>query len=561
MHRPTRAALPPWSAYALAALAGLVAAGAAFPLAFLLPSAGGPPPVGDAAQHAITQAYFIAGIWGWPILLAPDLGAPEGTHIAMADGIPLLALALKASAGWLPAGFHGIGLWYAIAGVLQPVAAVWALRGAGETRVLPAVGVALAALGAPAWLARYGHAALTGHFLLLASLGFYLRLVRDGGAGRWLAAICFALAALLVHPYLAAMALAVLAAVPLGLLLRGERAWSSALGGLVACSLAVAGAMAGLGYLGATGDGGFGRYAMNLLAPVWPHRSLLLGGMAPAAVDATGMGGWEGFNWLGAGLLAALAAGVALRPRAALGMLRRHAGLALALLGLTALAVSHRVGVGGGVVLDLGPVPAFLEQFRASGRFFWPVAYALLLAAALLLAGLGRVGPWLVLAMGVVQLVDSLPIRRDLAAWARVEAPWTLPAEALRPLMREARRLTLLPTWPCIPPGATPTFMQAHEALALAAERALPVNTMHLARWRSPPLCIDAAMAGSAFGPGELRLVLPGFPELATAMAARAATDGAACRVLGGATACLSREAGRSAGDAPPGTGGGPSSR
>lgn len=563
MPRRPAAALPAWSLYALAALAGLGTAAATFPAGFLFPAAPfAAAPMGDAAQHAITQMYFVAEPWGWPLLLAHGLDAPQGTHIAMADGIPLLALALKAIGAWLPAGFHGIGLWYALATILQPLAAMWALRGAGERRALPGLGVALAALAAPAWLARYGHAALTGHFVLLAALGFYLRLA--GGARLWPLAAAFALAALLVHPYLAAMALAVLAAAPLSLLLRGDGRWPRALGGLAACALLVGGAMAGLGYLGATGDGGFGLYAMNLLSPVWPARSALLGGLAGAEIDATGKGGWEGYNWLGAGLLAGLALGAVLRPGAAAGMLRRHAGLALGLLGLSAIAVTHRVGLGGAILLDLGAVPGLLEQFRASGRFFWPVAYALLLAAAVLLARLGRPGPWLVLAMGLVQVADSLPIRHDLAAWARTTQPWTLPADALRGQMAAARRLTLLPSWPCIPAGAGTTFMQAHEALALAAERALPVNTMHLARWSAPPLCLDAAMAATPFGPGELRLVLAGFEELAAAMAARAAAEGIACRDLGGGgAACLSPPgpAGRSAGGAPPGTAALPSSR
>src|SRR5687767_13857136 len=145
--------------------------------------------VGDAAQQAIAQRYFIRDAWRWPPLFAANLNTSEGgLNIAFADGIPLLALPLKVAAAWLPAGFDGIGLWYALACILQPVAAVWCLRGTGERRLLPAVAVALAAASMPAWLGRYGHAALTGHFVLLLALGLYLRLVRAHRPALWFAA-------------------------------------------------------------------------------------------------------------------------------------------------------------------------------------------------------------------------------------------------------------------------------------------------------------------------------------------------------------------------------------
>lgn len=522
--------------YLAALLLGLVQVALLFPGHFLVPVAGGDTaPIGDAAQHAIAQRYFIADAWRWPPLLARNMNTPDGVNIAFADGIPLLAIPLKIASPFLPAGFHGIGLCYAIATVAQPIAAVFALRSAGERRLLPALGIALAALAMPLWLARYGHAALTFHAALLVSLGLYLRLVREQSAGGWVAAAAVLVAILLVHPYLAAMALAVIAAVPVTRLLRGGAGMAGAVAGVVGCALAVAVTMAAFGYLGAAGDGGYGRYALNLLSPVWPYRSLLFGSGIAKEIDATGHGGWEGYAWLGPGLLGGLALGVLFRPREAVEMLIRHAGLVLTMLGLTLLAVSHRVGFGERIVLDLGTVPGFLEQFRASGRFFWPVAYALLLGAVVLLTRAGRAGPVLALALGVVQFVDAAPIRRDLAAWADARPAWTLEAGALRGLMAEASRLTLLPSWPCIAQDDTRSFVLAHEALALASENALPVSTMHVARWRTPPSCDDAALAAAPLANGELRLLLPAvIPTLLE----RVPEAAARCTAVGEAMAC-----------------------
>lgn len=524
--------------YGIALAVGLALVLQAFPAEFLFPRAGqGFAPQGDAAQHAIAQRYFLGDAWRWPPLLAANILPPEGLNIAFADGIPALALLLKALRGWLPEGFHGIGLWYGIAWAMQPAAAVFALRGAGERRLLPAIAVALAASAMPAFINRYGHAALTGHFTLLVALGLHLRLVRAPSAALWGAAVLATVGTLLVHPYLAAMVLALLAAAPLTMLLRGDRGWIGAGGGLLACLAAVGATMAGFGYLGAAGDGGYGDFALNLLSPVWPHRSWFLGDLVAGEIDATGHGGWEGYNWLGLGLLGGMLALAVLAPGRALAALRRHAGLALALLGLTALAVSFRVGLGEAVVLDLGEAPGFLQQFRASGRFFWPVGLALLVGTAALLARVPRIGLPAVLALGLVQFADATPNRAALRDWAAARQPWTVDAPALRALLAEAGRLTLLPSWPCVPkPDTHGDHARQLQVLSLAAERPVPANTMYVARWRGErPACRDAATIATPLAPGELRVILPSARDQALA-----ATPGAAslCALVGELLAC-----------------------
>jgi hypothetical protein len=523
--------------YLFALALGLAVAATLFPVEFLVPQAGmGWAPQGDAAQHAIAQRYFIGDAWRWPPLVARNLVPPEGLNIAFSDGIPLQAMVLKALRAWLPEGFHGIGLWYAMAWVAQPVAAVWCLRAAGETRLLPAIGIALAAISIPAFINRFGHAALTGQFTLFVALGFYLRLVRAPSVGLWCAAALAVVATLLIHPYLAAMSLAVLAAAPLTLLLRGDARWLAAAAGMAATIALVGGVMLAFGYIGAQGDGGFGLYAMNLLSPAWPHRSWFLGGFAPLSIDSTGQGGWEGYNWLGLGLLVGLVAVLAWRPRASVAALRRHAGLALALAGLTMLALSFRIAAGPLVVLDLGPAPGFLEQFRASGRFFWPVGCALLVGVAALLARAPHIGSVAVLALGLVQFADATPNRRAIAEWADQRPAWTVDAPALRALLAQADTLTLLPTWPCVPPG-DPLGDHARQlqVLSLAAERPVPANTMYVARWRDRPVCNDAATLATPLARGELRIILPGARDQAAALMPGFAS---LCSPLGEMLAC-----------------------
>ncbi len=487
----------------LSAGLGLGMAGWLFPPEFLWPQAGGSwRPVGDAAQHAVAQRYFIASPWGWPPL---DVGLLGGMNLAFADGIPALALPLKLLAPVLPAGFHGIGLWYAMCWVALPLSAAWALRGAGETRFVALLAVAIAAMSMPAFVMRFGHAALCGHFLLWVALGLYLRLVAGRRLWDWAAAL--QIVALLVHPYLAAMVLALLAAAPLTLALRGRPSRSGWLG-LGAALAAMLLIMAAFGYFGASGDTErfYGAFALNLLSPIWPFRSWFLGAGIAAEIDATGRGGWEGYNWLGLGLWLGIAAVLLWRPRAALAGLRAQAGLVLACLGLTAVAVTTRIGAGG-TVLDLGEAPAFLEQFRASGRFFWPVGAALMLGIAALLARQGRAGVVVLAVCASVQFVDATPSRHALREWARAQSPWRIDAAALRPLLASADRVVLVPSWPCTTPDDHATREALLEMLALASETPRPINTMYAARWRGgPPPCVPPRPPEA----GELRLEFDG---------------------------------------------------
>ena len=262
--------------------------------------------------------------------------------------------------------------------------------------------------------------------------------------------------------------------------------------------------MAGFGYFHASGDTQhfYGAFAMNILSPLWPFRSWFLGVGLAAEIDATGRGGWEGYNWLGLGLWFGLLAVLAWRPRAVIVGLRAHAGLLLACLGLTAIAITPRIGVGGSV-FELGEAPGFLEQFRASGRLFWPVGAALLLGVAALLARQGRAGVALLVLCAVVQFLDATPSRRALREWAQTRSPWRVDAAALRPLLASAGQVMLVPSWPCTAPDDHAAREALLEMLALASETPRPINTMYAARWPGgPPVCIPPG----AVAPGELRL-------------------------------------------------------
>lgn len=545
------AALPPASdaerhphsagllAYIAAVLLGVALAAWVFPLDFLLGRLDWlRPPQGDTAINIIAQRYFLEEGWHWPLLEIRQLDLHNGANLAFLDGIPLLALLLKLASSVLPPGFQGVDLWYAVAWVLQPVAAVWCLRGTSERRLLPALAIAVAAASMPVWWNRFGHVSLCSHFVLLMGLGCYLRLVARPDWRLWLGAATLELVALLLHPYLAMMVLALLAAAPLTLLLRGDLARTvPALAGFAATLAAFVAALVGLGYAGAAGGSDFGYYAMNLLSPVWPTAAALVPG-EPGPISDSG-GNWEGYNYLGVGLLLGLLAALLLQPAAVWRMTRAHAGLALALIGLAAFAASQRPMLGPYLLYEGGLVPLWLENLRSTGRFFWPVAYTLLVASIVLAARLRdrRVAMALVVAIAALQFADAGELRQGVR-WtlARGDAAWSVDAARLRPLLAAHTSLTLLPSWHCVP-GGDPTLDQRYlrETLLLGSETGIPASTMYAARWHDIPTCHDDRLASAPLGRGELRVLTPGAKAALLPLVPAAS---ARCSPVGALTVC-----------------------
>ena len=131
---------------------------------------------------------------------------------------------------------------------------------------------------------------------------------------------------------------------------------------------------------------------MNLLSPLIPQDS----GLFPDAggvIDATG-GQYEGFNYLGLGLLLAslliLPAEVSwLRQN-----LKRHIALFVAFAALTAFAISHRVFAGHWLLVRVTATSlcrAGPRNIPGSGRFFWPIVYAQM--AIIIILGFRRAQP------------------------------------------------------------------------------------------------------------------------------------------------------------------------
>jgi hypothetical protein len=466
---------------------------------------------GDAAHQIIGQRYFLLDEWRNPLLETKLLRWPRGVNIAFTDSIPLIALPAKLMRRILPPGFHAIFLFLALAWILQPIASVFALRSAGARRLVPSLALAVIAISMPTLLYRsgLGHEALCAHFLILFAIGIYFRICSGSNAALWAAPPVLLVASLLVHPYLMAMTAAVLLAAPLSLLFRRDPRWIRAavafFGGAIVT--AVLGLLFGYS-AGARAGSGYGYYSMNLLSPIDPFKSSLVP-FFPTLMDATG-GQYEGYQYLGLGVLFLCAISLfSISSRMPRRTYARHVGLLAMALWLTLFALSNVVFNATFQVAHLPPVPRLFHSFRSSGRFFWPVAYLLVIASIACISRRLRptIAVVVLLAAACLQFADASTLRNALRDHLHRQERWQIDRATLGPLMQHSGQLTLWPRSECL--GPVTGDARYFHLLLLASQYGLRANTIFTASPDFTGPCRASEVIGTPLSAGELRIILP----------------------------------------------------
>ena len=400
-----RAALtrPSTIAWALVALAG-----AAF-IAWLLPVAMLDPRSiewvlegNDQTTAWLGWQYFRREAWLWPPGLVAGYGMEMGSSIVFTDSIPFVALALKPFDAWLPPSFQYFGLWAVACGALAAAFAYRALHEATRHQAAALAG-ALFAASSVFMTARFiGHFALAGHWLIWWALSIYFS---DESRRNWLERAACLIIAAGVHAYLFVLVSAVVAAdVARRWMQSREPVRSQIVGWAVSVAGLTAAAFWVYGYFvleSVRGDPRiYGTYGLPLNALAWRSNPSL-----------------EGGAYIGAGALAAVAITMALSAwywRDTMRVLRSHVFLLIATVGVTAVAITHRIYWGDALVAEI-PLPstllARLAVFRGSGRFGWLLAYlAMFISLATIAARLPRRASCVLIALlALLQLADVAP--------------------------------------------------------------------------------------------------------------------------------------------------------
>lgn len=433
---------------------------------------------GDAAHHVVGWLAYVADDWRFPLMRTLALNPPDGINIIFTDSIPLAALLFKLFRSVLPDGFHYFGWWHAFTYLAQALAAVCLLRALGVRHLLGTmVGVGFALIS-PVLIFRIGHTALATHaLLLLAMASCWMGLTgqwRSQKAYAWL--LVLTIVTMLVHAYLMGMVLLFLLLLLVELWRQGEpaRRQVQRFAGIVA-AIGVVGWL--FGYWGTNISAqGFGIYSMNLLSPFCGQ-----GIVYACGFDETG-GQYEGYNYLGIGTMVVVIASIACCRTEWRSTIRTQGGFFALLLLLTLFAVSNEIYFGT-VKLAAIPLPHFLEKlfnvFRASGRFFWPVGYALLfISLALMVRRPNATRATVVLVALAVQWWDTTPLRSQQLAHTRQEYPL--------PNTPWEDELTGIDSMMVYPPYQCPSHAGQEEALArlerAALQKKVTMNTVFYAR-------------------------------------------------------------------------------
>jgi Family of unknown function (DUF6311) len=409
---------------------------------------------GDNAQHTSGWWYYAKDSWHFPLLHTSRVDHPEGISIAFTDSIPLAALFFKALMTvfptWFPEHFHYFGWWIGFVFVTQALSATLLMRTLGAKSTFATVLVVLFVLTWPVIHVRYSHAALMLHSILLFGLALYFLGVQH----KWRSSIVSAafivlhVISLLVHPYFLPFTFGLYFAFMVDhAIQKGD--WARQLVRffvLFAVLIAIALLM---GYFGrSTYRGGYGEhYNFNLASPFCADLSKFY----PCDIGIPAIAAFEGFNYLGLGLLLLLPIAFVLNWRHILLAPKRYPVLTLILVGMFAYSVTNYVSFGPHRLVYF-PLPSWLDwvtgTFRAAGRFFWIIGY---LALFLTIASLTKRKKWwlnlvLIAALGI-QIVDVKPWLKQIKTLAAKRR--ALNYEAWTPLMAHIDKIVIYPTFEC----------------------------------------------------------------------------------------------------------------
>lgn len=470
--------------------------------------------VDDVTQYIAGFNMYFTAPWRFPLLAFNSLNYPTGTRVTFVDAIPLYALLLKIFLPTSLAPLNPFGVWVALCFLLQGVGAWWIVR---ELRVASwffLIGLLAIFLTFPALMARIGHISLMSHWILLFAFALYVRSYRQSRLPQWQWSLLL-VGAFFINIYLFVMACGVLLAALFSL--RRSIGTTDIFNFFLPFALLVA--ICFLMFLPlplaeVTREWGFGYYSMNLLAP-------LTGGKVFALQVPEVPGQYEGDNYLGLGVLAALVSAIFFKSQPGAGFVHRHKALVFLLLLYTVYSLSNQIYFGSQKILVLsypGFLHGFTSQFRVSGRFFWPVGYSLVLFSLLMLhRELGkRVFAFVVLLVVGLQVADLGGRYNNLRAIANRDSPQPMNFAIWdKRLGKSIETLYFYPKFKC----GQPSLNTLLPVMRYAAERGLNLNTGYIARYTPDCQDVEHEIAGSNPNQAAYIFVRSDYPNQEDVMA------------------------------------------
>lgn len=442
-------------------------------------------------QDDITQ--YIAGFhayfsepWHFPLFKLDTFNYPIGTRSTFVDIIPIYSFLLKLTVPHALFPFNPFGYWIAFSFIMQALMAWMILKNLNINSWIALTVLAIFLLLSPALLARIGHISLMSHFLILLSLTLYIKSAQK--PYQIIAWTALLTVAFYINIYIFTMSLSIFFATIATNWIKLKRGQN--LTQLFFPLLFIAFTSYLTIFPLPSGefarDFGWGYYSMNLLSPFY-------GGAFIALPYTEVPGQYEGFNYLGLGLIALFLYALYLIKTNDPLFYKRHRFMLILLVMFFIYTLSCEIYFGAFKIASIH-YPSFMDslvhQFRASGRFFWPVGYAIAIFSIVTVFRYAQKKKIVILLTALLLQVADLQQRQNIfIATTNRQTPQLIDLKHWKTTLGDSiKHIYFYPKFRC---GKLPPHDTILPTMLYASQNALTLNTGYIARYQ--PDCNDIA--------------------------------------------------------------------
>lgn len=373
---------------------------------------------GDIAANYLGWAFLRNEPWSFPLGKITRYFAPLGTYAALTGLNPFCWIPFKLISPILPVDFYYSGWWVLCCYCLQAYFGYRLMRLITDNTFEQTLGAFFFLLSPPLIIRILtGQDTLASHWLILASFALYFENYAELHSRRFIISWSLLIVcACAIFPYFCPMVISIAIAFSIRHLIWTPSARPKLVMGLALYPLVALGSYIIFGYAaGGTSYSvtGYGTNSLNLNAFINPLQwSSFLPGLSYRMGQVA-----DSFNYLGLGIIFLFICGIIhliIRPRK-IDQIKYLLPLIFVLLIFFLYAVSNRVTWGNTTLLKYNlpePLLKMASMFRGSGRFGWPLFYAILYAGLFAVTAIKRKS----LALTVmciclaIQLVDIHPL-------------------------------------------------------------------------------------------------------------------------------------------------------
>ncbi len=349
----------------------------------------------DIVQHYGGWLHFRESPWSFPLGFTENLSVPTGTIISYTDSIPVVAIFFKIFSDILPETFQYFGIYTLLCFILQGVSAALLISLFCDNKIYILISTTFFTFS-PILLERaFRHTALGSHFLILFALYLYFKQRRGDINFSWhISYMILTVLAIGIHPYFLPMIYGIYFIALIENILKNESKLKTSLknimflGSNITLTVLFGFILGVLSFgINSYSRGGYGYFSMNLNAILNPYsvgnytwsRFLRVQNQLP--------GQYDGFNFLGLGILFSLLAilifiCITFNKIKFYKFIKQNLILILLCTAFTLFAVSNVVAINSFTFTI--PLPNWILNlcgiFRASSRIFYPVYYLIILS-------------------------------------------------------------------------------------------------------------------------------------------------------------------------------------